>query len=179
MRSDYALYVVALIFFVITVVSLLALSGFPFERNLSTVATVVLGLLFLGVGYTQRPRAKTETLQAPSTQPIATAAPSPQPLATEAPPSLPAVSETVEAAAQQKIEPIVEPIAVPVELPKMELTAVKGIKEKRAEQLRALGISSVQELANASAEDLAKKLKIAPYFTQQWIENAKEIVART
>jgi predicted flap endonuclease-1-like 5' DNA nuclease len=157
MRSDYALYVVALIFFVITIISLLALSDV--ERSLSAVATVVLGLLFLGVGYTQRPRAKIETAQAPSTAP--------------------AVSETVEAAAEQKIEPIVEPIAVPVQLPKMELTAVKGIKEKRAEQLRVLGISSVQELANASAEDLAKKLKIAPYFTQQWIENAKEIIAKS
>jgi predicted flap endonuclease-1-like 5' DNA nuclease len=167
MRSDYALYVVALIFFVITAISIFALSDF--ERNLSAVATVVLGLLFLCVGYTQRPRAKTETTQAPITQA----------LATEAPPSFPVVSETVEAAEQPKIEPIVEPISAAVQLPKMELTAVKGIKEKRAQQLRTLGIDSVQELANASAEDLAKKLKIAPYFTQQWIENAKEIIARS
>jgi predicted flap endonuclease-1-like 5' DNA nuclease len=162
MRSDYALYVVAVIFFAITIVSLLALSGL--EENLSAVATVVLGLLFAGVGYTQRPQAKTETAQAP----VAQTAPSP-----------PVVSETVEEPAQQKIEPIVEPIAVAAQPPKMELTAVKGIKEKRAEQLRTLGISSVEQLANASAEDLAKKLKIAPYFTQRWIENAKEIVAKS
>jgi predicted flap endonuclease-1-like 5' DNA nuclease len=98
---------------------------------------------------------------------------------TQAAPSPPAVSETVEEPAQQKIEPVVEPIAVAVQPPKMELTAVKGIKEKRAEQLRTLGISSVEQLANASAEDLAKKLKIAPYFTQRWIENAKEIIAKS
>jgi predicted flap endonuclease-1-like 5' DNA nuclease len=167
MRWDYTLYVVALVLFVITVISLYALSGV--EMSVSTVATVVLGLLFLGVGYTQRPRAKTETAQAPTTQA----------LATEAPPSPPLVSETMEAPAQQKIEPIVEPIAVPVQIPSLELTAVKGIKEKRAEQLRALGISSVEQLANASAEDLAKKLKIAPYFTRQWIENAKETIAKS
>jgi len=167
MRSDYALYVVAVIFFAITVTSLVALSDL--ERNLSVVATVVLGLLFAGVGYTQRPRAKFETTQAPTTQ---------APLA-QSPTAPAAVTETVEAATPEKIEPVVEPIAASVQLPKMELMAVKGIKEKRAEQLKALGISSVQELADASAEDLAKKLKIAPYFTQQWIENAKEIIAKS
>jgi predicted flap endonuclease-1-like 5' DNA nuclease len=177
MRSDYALYVVGVIFFVITIISLLALTDS--ERSLSAVATVVLGLLFLGVGYTQRPQAKTETAQAPTAQAPTAQAPTAQAPTIQAPPSLPAVSKTVEAAAQQKIEPIVEPITVPMQLPKIELTAVKGIKEKRAEQLRALGISSVQELANASAEDLAKKLKIAPYFTQHWIENAKEIIAKS
>jgi predicted flap endonuclease-1-like 5' DNA nuclease len=177
MRWDYTLYVVALVLFVVTVISLYALSG-P-EMTVSSVATVVLGLLFLGIGYTQRPRAKIETTQAPTVQAPTAQAPATQALATQAPPSPPVVSETMEAAAQQKIEPIVEPIAVPVHVPSLELTAVKGIKEKRAEQLRALGISSVEELAKASAEDLAKKLKIAPYFTRQWIENAKETIAKS
>jgi len=174
MRSDYALYVVALIFFLITIISLLALSNYVVERNLSAVATVVLGLLFAGVGYTQRPQPKTEIAQAPVTQ-----APVTQVASIETPPPPPVISGTVEEAKQLKTEPVVEPIAVAPQLPTRELTAVKGIKEKRAEQLRALGITSVEQLANASAEDLAKKLKIAPYFTQRWIENAKEIVAKS
>jgi predicted flap endonuclease-1-like 5' DNA nuclease len=213
MRSDYALYVVAVIFFVITIISLLALSS-DFERNLSAVATVVLGLLFAGVGYTQRPRAKTETAHAPVTHAPVTHAPVTHAPVTHAPVtqapvthapvthapvtqapvthapvtqapvtqvalSPPAVSGTVKEAAQQKIEPVVEPITAAVQPLKMELTAVKGIKEKRAEQLRSLGISSVEQLANASAEDLAKRLKIAPYFTQRWVENAKEIIAKS
>jgi predicted flap endonuclease-1-like 5' DNA nuclease len=167
MRSDYALYVVSVIFFAITVTSLLALKDF--ERNVSIVATVVLGLLFAGVGYTQRQRVKVETTQATQTQ-----TPS-----TPSPPQAPAAIETAETPAPQKNESIVEPIATPVQPPKMELTTVKGIKEKRAEQLRAQGISSIQDLANASAEDLAKKLKIAQYFTERWIQNAKEIIAKS
>jgi predicted flap endonuclease-1-like 5' DNA nuclease len=62
---------------------------------------------------------------------------------------------------------------------KLDLTQVKGIKEKRAEQLRALGIKSVEDLANASAAELAAKLKIASYFTEKWIENAKELAGKS
>lgn len=54
MRSDYALYAAALIFFAITVISFEVLT--ELERNLSVVATVILGFLFIGVGYTQRDR---------------------------------------------------------------------------------------------------------------------------
>ena len=163
MRSDYALYVVAVIFFAITIISFAVLS--ELERNLSVVATVVLGLLFVGLGYTQRPRMKTETLQAPAPLP-----------AVNPPPTL---IETVEAANQQRTEVNVEPAPVKMEVVKVELTAVKGVKEKRAEQLKALGIHSVDELANASAKDLAGKLKISAKFTEQWIENAKELLARS
>jgi predicted flap endonuclease-1-like 5' DNA nuclease len=171
MRSDYALYVVALIFFAIAIISIAALSDY--ERNVSVVATVVLGLLFAGVGYSQKPRPKAETTQAPPIQ----AAPAPP--STQAPPPLLPATEAVEALARPPVEPIALPASVETELPRIELTAVKGIKEKRAEQLRALGIGSVEELANASAVDLAKKLKISPTFTQQWIENAKKIIARS
>jgi predicted flap endonuclease-1-like 5' DNA nuclease len=163
MRSDYALYVVAVIFFAITIISFAVLS--ELERNLSVVATVVLGLLFVGLGYTQRPRMKTETLQASA------------PLPAVSPP--PTLTETVEAANQQRTEVNVEPAPVKMEAVKVELTAVKGVKEKRAEQLKALGIHSVDELANASAKDLAGKLKISAKFTEQWIENAKELLARS
>jgi predicted flap endonuclease-1-like 5' DNA nuclease len=163
MRSDYALYTVALIFFAITIISFVVLS--ELERNLSVVATVVLGLLFVGLGYTQRPRTKAETLQAP-----------PSLLAVNPPPS---IAETVEAAGQQKTETSVEPVPVSAEVAKIELTAVKGVKERRAEQLKTLGIHSVEDLANASAEDLAEKLKISAKFTAQWIENAKELLARS
>lgn len=174
MRSDYALYVVALIFFAIAIISIVALSDY--ERNVSVVATVVLGLLFAGVGYSQKPRPKAETPQGPPIQAIP--AP-PVPPSTQAPPPLLPATEPVEALARPPVEPIALPASVETELPEIELTAVKGIKEKRAEQLRALGIDSVEELANASAVDLAKKLKISPTFTQQWIENAKKIIARS
>jgi predicted flap endonuclease-1-like 5' DNA nuclease len=152
MRSDYALYAVALIFFAITVISLAVLT--ELQRNLSILATVVLGLLFAGLGYTQRPRAKMET--------------TPVPL----PP--PSTTKTAEATSEQKAETIIQPAPA-----KMELVAIKGIKEKRAEQLKTLGISTVEELANASAEDLAKKLSISPWFTEKWIKNAKDLLAKS
>ena len=155
MRSDYALYAVALIFFAITVVSFAVL--IDFERNLSVVATAVLGLLFVGVGHTQRPKAKVEAIHAP-------------------PPPPPSVPKTAEVAVQQKVETKVEPAPVAA---KVELIGVKGIKEKRAEQLKALGIRNVQDLANASAEDLAKKLNISPWFTEKWINSAKELLAKS
>jgi predicted flap endonuclease-1-like 5' DNA nuclease len=151
MRSDYALYAVALIFFAITIISFVVLT--ELERNLSIVATVVLGLLFAGLGYTQRPRANMETMQVP--------------------PPPPSTTKTAEVASEQKAEIIIQP-----PLTKRELVAVKGVKEKRAEQLKTLGISTVEELANASAEELAKKLNISPWFTEKWIKNAKELLAK-
>ncbi len=45
--------------------------------------------------------------------------------------------------------------------------------------LKAVGISTVEELAEASAEDLAAKLKVSPKFTEKWIENARKLVKKT
>ncbi len=153
MRSDYALYGVAIIFFVITAFSFLVLVG-EFERNLSIITTVILGILFVGLGYTLRPNTKT----APAT------------MATAPPPQAPTTIET----------PIKEETEVVVETtPKtLELTSVKGVKEKRAAQLKAVGINNVEELSRASAEKLAKKLKISPKFTESWIQKAKELVEK-
>jgi predicted flap endonuclease-1-like 5' DNA nuclease len=57
----------------------------------------------------------------------------------------------------------------------IDLTQVKGIGEKRATQLKTAGINSVNDLANASAKDLVKKLKISPNTASKWIESAKEL----
>ncbi len=152
MRSDYALYVVAVIFFAITGISF-ALTMSEFERYLSVVATTILGLLFAGIGYTMKTKAKaisTETTFAP-------------PLRVE--------TETAE---QEETQPISE-----TTLATVDLTSVKGIKEKRMNQLKALGINNIEDLANASSTDLAAKLKISPKFTEKWIENAKDLTSKT
>ena len=137
MRSDYALYLVAIIFFIITAMSF-ALMTAEFERNLSVVTTAILGLLFIGLGYTQRPRPQAKAIQTP---------PPPAPA-----PTVTAPSPAMEVVTEEKPAIIVE--AKPAR-PMMELTQVKGIGEKRKEQLKALNISSVEDLAKASAEDLA------------------------
>jgi predicted flap endonuclease-1-like 5' DNA nuclease len=164
MRSDYALYMVAIIFFIITGISFAWVST-EFERNLSVVTTAILGLLFIGLGYTQRPKPQPVAVKAPSPP----AAPPPR-VATSAP--LPAV----EVVKEKKPEIVVEAAPVPSV---MELTEVKGIGEKRKEQLKALGIRSVEDLAEASAEDLAQKLKISPKITGKWIENAKNLSGKS
>ncbi len=157
MRSDYALYTVAIIFFIIGI--FFAIQMEESYKSLGIIATTVLGIFFIGLGYLQRPRAKVQTtVTAPP------AAPSPTQLA----PPTPTPTEVVE-------EKTVE-IAAPAWTP---LTMVKGIGEKRSEQLKALGINSVEELAKASAKELASKLKISPKITQRWIENAKRLTEKS
>jgi predicted flap endonuclease-1-like 5' DNA nuclease len=159
MRSDYALYTVAIIFFIITGI-VFAIQMDETYKSLGIITTAVLGIFFIGLGYTQRPRAKVQTAAtAPSTPPSSI-----QP----APPPPPTITETVE-------EKVAE-TAVPAGIP---LTDIKGIGEKRAEQLKALGINNVEELAKASAKELASKLKISPKITQRWIENAKKLTEKS
>ncbi len=154
MRSDYALYVVAIIFFAITVMSF-ALQLAEFEKNLWVLTTAILGLLFIGIGYSQRPKTQATVIKAPPPAPL----------------TLPTTTEVM---VEEKKETIAE--AVPTVA---GLTKVKGIGEKRAEQLKALGINSIEELAKASANDLAAKLKISPKITGKWIENAKTLTEKS
>ena len=165
MRLDYTLYALAAVLFLITVVSFVMLTEQPDERSLWVVATVVLGLLSIGLGYYQRPKARVEARQP--------AVPIPQVTTVEAP-----KEEKVEATIQATpVAPTPElAITPPSPAPTIELTQVKGIGEKRATQLKALGINSVAELAKASAEDIAKKLKISPKIVEKWIAGAKELV---
>jgi predicted flap endonuclease-1-like 5' DNA nuclease len=153
MRSDYALYTVAIIFFIVTGMSL------ALAENLWVVATAILGLLFIGLGYTQKPKPQAITVEA-----------RPQALV----PKMPTPSPVTEVMKEQKVETVVE-----VAPQKMELTKVKGIGEKRAQQLKALGISSVEDLAKVSAADIAEKLKISPKITGRWIENAKTLAEKS
>lgn len=148
MRSDYALYTVAIIFFILTGIVCIYQVEY---REVWIVTTAVLGLFFIGLGYTQRPKTTTKTTTI------------------EAPPPAPVATTTQTRQAEEQVS--VAPTSV-----LRELTEVKGIGAKRAEQLKALGILSVKDLAKASAEDLASKLKVSPKITEKWIENAKKLI---
>ena len=145
MRSDYALYTVAIIFFILTSMAAFALQA-QSEKDLWVITTAVLGLLFIGLGYSQRP--KTTEIES-------------QPLQS---PTAPAMTT------EEKTETVME--AAPTVA---ALTEVKGIGEKRAEQLKAIGINSTEDLAKASAKNLAVKLEISPKITVKWIENAEKL----
>jgi predicted flap endonuclease-1-like 5' DNA nuclease len=180
MRSDYALYGVAVVFFILT--SIVAYVQMEM-RELWIVTTAVLGLLFIGLGYSQRPRVHTISTSSsiiPATEPtsaiVAVSEPIPptvQSTITEAitSPTSENKEKTIETSSQ-----IVEPIA---ESPAGELTGVKGIGPKRALQLKAIGINSVEDLSNVSPKSLAVQLKISPKFTEKWIENAKQLVGKS
>jgi predicted flap endonuclease-1-like 5' DNA nuclease len=171
MRLDYTLYALAAILFILTVVPFVAPIGgeTPETQSVWVVASVVLGLLSLGLGYSQRPKTEAQACQPAMTT------------SQETMPETP--TTTMETPKEEKTE-------VPMEKPAMkeaptmatsaaatvELTQVKGIGEKRATQLKALGINSVDELAKASAKTVAKKLKISPKIVGKWISSAKELV---
>jgi predicted flap endonuclease-1-like 5' DNA nuclease len=152
------MYIVAVIFFVLTSAVLI----YQVEmKELWVLTTAVLGLLFIGLGYSQRPRPQMTAPVVETTPPPAAPAPAPAPAA---------VTETVEQTTEIAVE------AVP---PPPELTKVKGIGNIRAKQLNALGVNTIEELSNASARNLAKKLDISPKITAKWIENAKQLAEKS
>jgi len=171
MRLDYILYAIAIIFFIVT----LAAAVYPFQQQqVWVVATTVIGLAVIGLGYTQRPKPTVATPTTANVPPPPTAPPQEQQEQPEQP-----QATTISITSPQPEAPVLEeakPIAqLPQPVPAAELTEVKGIGEKRATQLKALGISRIEDLARASAEDLAAKLNVSPKITKKWIENAKEI----
>jgi predicted flap endonuclease-1-like 5' DNA nuclease len=128
-------------------VSLVTLLIAEAEKSLKVVTTVVLGILSFGLCYSERRKTEAQACQ-------------------------PAV-QIPQATVPQKPATIMETTTMTEAL---ELTQVKGIGVKRATQLKALGINSVDDLAKASAEDVAKKLQISSKITKKWIVSAKELV---
>jgi predicted flap endonuclease-1-like 5' DNA nuclease len=180
MRLDYTLYVLAVVFFLITVISFVMVAE-QSGRNLWVITTAVLGLFSIGLGYYERPKAKTVAVPEPAVPAVTEDA-----NAKEA-----HRAEGVEKAVETPIVPVSAtpspmPVVVPTPVltpappeapatPTIDLTEVKGIGEKRAAQLKALGISNIDELTKASAEDIAAKLKISPKIVEKWITGAKEL----
>jgi len=193
------------VFFIVTLAAVVYSTAV--EQQVWVVTTVVIGLAFIGVGYTQRPRSAAAPQVTASAPPPPLSQPQPQqdqvqpaqqqqaeiqqqpplqqPEALRQPEQQP--SEVTTAIAQPTVtdvvkleepkiavEPAVEPAPL-VQPTAGGLTDVKGIGEKRASQLRALGILSVEDLSKASAKDLATRLKISPKITDKWIQNAREI----
>jgi predicted flap endonuclease-1-like 5' DNA nuclease len=131
-----------------------------------TVAFAALGVMFLGVGYTMRPK-KPTTITPFETKPEETISEISQPsnIVSETP-------QTVE------ITPSAPQSTLKAEEPRIELTNVKGIGPKRAEQLKRLGIYTVYDLADANADELAKKVELSPKITNRWVEEAKKLIAK-
>jgi predicted flap endonuclease-1-like 5' DNA nuclease len=176
MRSDYMLYTVAIIFFVITGISF-AVLNVGFERNLSVVSTAILGLLFLALGFALRPKpaaVPTSVTSTYSAQSLPPPPPEPEPARTITQEPVP-VTETV---APARTEAITEAVSEAVPR-KLRLTRLKGIGETRAKQLNGLSIRNIEDLTKASVTDLAEKLDISPKITERWIASAKELLEKS
>jgi predicted flap endonuclease-1-like 5' DNA nuclease len=106
-------------------------------------------LFFIASGYVARPRQYKITV--PS-----------EPIKTEKP-----TEKIEEKPGQQPIPPI---------KPSTELSKIKGLGPKRIAQLNALQITTVEDLAQSSAEDLADKLKTSHKTTTKWIEQAQSLL---
>ena len=61
-------------------------------------------------------------------------------------------------------------------LQELELTGIKGIGSKRADELRAVGVNTISDLATSSTKDLSQKTGIPEKIVSRWIEQAKEII---
>jgi predicted flap endonuclease-1-like 5' DNA nuclease len=59
----------------------------------------------------------------------------------------------------------------------VDLREVKGIGQKRAEQLKAAGFDSVQKLANGEPQHVAEAVSVSENRAANWIENAKLLLS--
>jgi predicted flap endonuclease-1-like 5' DNA nuclease len=61
-------------------------------------------------------------------------------------------------------------------LKELELTGIKGIGSKRAEELKSVGINTVSDLAASSVKDLSQKTGISEKTISKWIKQARKII---
>ena len=61
-------------------------------------------------------------------------------------------------------------------LQELELTGIKGIGSKRAEELKATGVNTISDLATSSPKDLSQKTGISEKVISRWVEQAREII---
>jgi predicted flap endonuclease-1-like 5' DNA nuclease len=201
MRSDYLLYLLAVVFFLIAATSV-ALVADETGKTLWATGAIILGLVSAGLGYYQRPKPRIAAAPTPEVQPselgdshvreshiaesaekhaepvAAPVSTTPVPMQEPAPTPVltPEPTPTTAPAPAETAAPVTVEAPAP---PERELMAVKGINEKRAAQLKALGIDSIDDLAKASAEDLAKNLLLSPKIARMWIGSAKKLQKQT
>jgi len=149
MRSDLIAYFIGIICFIVGLYIPLQF-GYDLINTALLIVFFLFGFFFIMFGYSLRPRKLPHV-----TPPKVTA----QPTAPE--------PEKIEAKAEETILPEAKPT--------IELTQVKGIGPKRAAQLKAIGISTVQDLAKASATEIAAKLKVPEKIVEKWIQEAKKV----
>jgi predicted flap endonuclease-1-like 5' DNA nuclease len=206
MRLDYALYGVAVILFIITagiIVSISQQNGSIIYGSLTGILGII--SIGCGYFLKPVPKKMAPEPQITQTTPIAPEPEQKTPVATEAPKSETLVAEQKPTEVIPKVEtPIAEttnmehsiavqtPQATQMMTPEPEkvvppeecavdtgatgLAQIKCISAKRAEQLNANGINTVEDLAKASSSELAAKLQVSEKIVKMWIGSAKKLV---
>ena len=166
MRSDYGLYIVAVICFIIAGIFLTgAIPGYTFADSMGMVSIAVfliLGIIFAVAGYATKPKV---TAIPPVTEPVPTLAeptpppapppaeevmPEPEPVAEQPPQEETATQESPMAA--EELAPVPPP---PPPLASMEET-VKTAEEKPARRRRKVKVEDVEGIGSTYAKKLAE-----------------------
>lgn len=158
MRMDYALYIVAIICFVLTVFAsadLEAVGVTEVTRPITMTVLFILGLAFIVAGYSQKPK------------------PMPTPRHLEYPPT------AAESKPKEKTATSISSRVVPSFKPSINLTKIRGIGPKRAEKLTSAGILTANDLAKATPDEVAKKANTSTKVTRKWIQRAKKLLEKT
>ena len=201
MRFDYALYGLAIVLFALTAITFMLVADSD-GKLLYSASTGIVGILSVVGGYFLRPKNLADTTpqtvnpEAPTRQevvsetpqqtggPIVEAAPT-QIQVVETPKiEIVAVQAPVVVDAPSTVE--VEPAAVAASVAPLEgasqeasgrgeFSQIRGISEKRAVQLKSVGINTLQDLANASPIELAEKLNLSPKIVKMWVGSAKKL----
>lgn len=203
MRSDVTLYIVAAFFFILAITSAFLFTDMT--QIFWIVLSTTLGGTFIGAGYSQRPVARkpiktvlltttdvsttTDSIaqeasveEASVTESVSLETPQTVDIITEEPgviseeSTLPSVQEEqVSTATTQDNDTVSTPVNPEEAKDELPLTSVKGVREKRAAQLNALGIYTVKELSQTTLEVLTKNLKpISQKQAADLIEAAKQ-----
>ena len=201
MRLDYALYSLAIVLFALSTAFFMLIPEGE-GKLVYVIPTAILGVLSIGAGFAQRPKPVSVVVPqevaspqkgAPAEPASVIATPVAEQLAAPvfyapiepAPVSLPAttapppVTATISVSPtaptlESTTSPTLESTTSPAPIAKSDLTLIRGINEKRADQFKANGINTIQDLSTASAEDLAAKLGVSPKIVKMWVGSAKK-----
>ena len=193
MRLDYALYGLAIVLFALSTAFFMLIPEGE-GKLVYVIPTAILGVLSIGAGFAQRPKPlsvvvpqEVESPQkgAPAEPASVIATPVAEQLAAPAfyapiepaPVSLPATTAPPPVTVPISVSPTaptLESTTSPAPIAKSDLTLIRGINEKRADQFKANGINTIQDLSTASAEDLAAKLGVSPKIVKMWVGSAKK-----
>jgi predicted flap endonuclease-1-like 5' DNA nuclease len=148
LRFDIAFYLLGILCFILAAF-IIPTWGITLIPTAILIVLLLFGIFCIASGYSARPKKYKTLLPLEAIEPETK----------EKRPSIPQLASTSE-----------------LSKPLTELAEIKGMGPKRIAQLNALQITSAEDLAKLSAEDLAAKLGISSKITSKWVEQARNLL---